>query len=247
MIDFDDIWNYFCKFCLIVVSLLIINSLIGDFVFRVQYSFPKASQISKADINIQQDPIQKDINNSKYIKVYGDKNKYYLKPQAQYSLSGLVVAKNSNFWFRDVMRSTFDDICLIDFGIAWGDLASDKDKLYKYWKFKSKKTLGQSRQLEWRSKMPLNQTPWTMDYINSHISHTHMIPANANVMGGLLKIKKNDYVKLDGYLVDIYSEDFQIIAQTSLSRFDTNPTSRGYGACEDMYVKSVQIGNKIYR
>lgn len=247
MFDFDVIWKIFCKFCMIAVSLLVLNSLIGDMLFRVQYSFPKVSETTQNVINILQDPIQKEIPNSNYIKVKGDKNKYYINPQAEYSISGLVIAKNNNFWFRDVMRNSFDDVCLIDFGISWGDLASDRNKLYKYWKFKSKKTLGESRQLEWRSKMPLNQTPWSMDYINSHVSHTHMIPANANVMGGLLKIKKNDYIKLDGYLVDIYSEDFQIIAKTSLSRSDTNPTSRGSGACEDMYVKSVQIGNKIYR
>ena len=66
-------------------------------------------------------------------------------------------------------------------------------------------------------------------------------------MGGLLHIKKNDIVKIDGYLVDIYTEKSETVALTSLSRFDTNASSRGYGACEDMYVKQVQIGNKIYR
>ena len=211
-----------------------------------QYSFPKVSEITENVIKTQQDPIQKEITDSKYIKVKGEKNKYFINPQAKYSISGLVVAKNNNFWFRDVMRSDFDDICLIDFGIVWGNLARDKNELYKYWKFKSKKTLGQSRQLEWRSKCSLNQQPWTLDYFNSHVAHTHMIPANTNVMAALLKIKKNDYIKLDGYLVDIYDKDFQIIAKTSLSRYDTNPTSRGYGACENMYVKSVQIGDKIY-
>ena len=74
-----------------------------------------------------------------------------------------------------------------------------------------------------------------------------MIPANPNVMGGLLTIKKNDVVKIDGYLVDIYDGKGNIIARTSLSRSDTNASSRGYGACEDMYVKSVQVGTKIYR
>ena len=89
--------------------------------------------------------------------------------------------------------------------------------------------------------------PWSLSYVNSHISHTHLIPANPNVMGGLLSIKKNDIVNLRGYLVDIYTDKGETVALTSLSRYDKDTTSRGYGACEDMYVKQVQIGNKIYR
>ena len=135
----------------------------------------------------------------------------------------------------------------MDIGIVWGDLAKDKHKLHKYWKFKSHKTLGQSRRLEWQSKVPYNEMYWELNYVNSHISHTHLIPANPNVMGALLTIKKNDIVKLDGYLVDIYTDKSETVAKTSMSRTDTDPTSRGYGACEDMYVKLVQIGNKIYK
>ena len=123
----------------------------------------------------------------------------------------------------------------------------DKKELYRHWKFKSYKSLGQSRQLEWRSKPPYSDTHWDLGYVSSHVSHNHIIPANANVMGGLLKIKKNDIVKIDGYLVDIYTEKGDVLGKSSLSRTDTDATSRGYGACEEMYVKQVQIGNKIYK
>ncbi len=245
--EFDDIWNLFCKFCLIVFILICINSLIGDFLFRCKYSFPHVSAITEEEINVLNEPIQTNLAHSNGIPVYGEKNKYSLLPQAKYSISGRVVAKNSNFWFRDIMRSTFDDVCLIDFGIVWGDLAPDKKRLHKHMKFKSHKTLGQARSLEWRTKPPYNEVPWDFNYMSSHLSHTHMIPANANIMGGLLKIKKDDIVKIDGYLVDIYDSRAQIIARTSMSRSDTNASSRGSGACEDLYVKQVQIGNKIYK
>lgn len=243
----ENIWDYFCKGCLIFVIFVILNSFLGDIKFKSKYSFPKVSQISQQKINTNQDPIQIDLKDAKYIKAYGEKDIYALKPMAEYSISGLVVTKNTNFWLRDVMRSTFDDICLADIGIVWGDLAQDKKELYKYWKFKSYKSLGQSRRLEWRSKTKINELPWEMDFVNTHISHTHLIPANPNVMGGILKIKKNDIVKLDGYLVDIYTDKGELVARTSMSRSDTDPTSRGYGACEDMYVKQVQVGNKIYK
>ena len=245
--DFEKIWNWFCKFSLIAFILICINSMLGDMIFRIQYSFPQITETTDNIINVTNEPEQNMIKDKELVSVYGEKNKYVLDLQAEYSISGLVVAKNSNFWFRDIMRSTFDDVCLIDFGIVWGDLATNKNRLYKHMKFKSHKTLGQARSLEWRTKPPYNEVPWDFDYMASHLAHTHMIPANSNIMGALLKVKKDDYVKLDGYLVDIYKDNGQIVAKTSLSRYDNNATSRGYGACEDMYVKSVQIGNKIYR
>lgn len=244
--DFNTLWNWFCKLCLIAVILIFINSILGDILFRIKYSFPKISGTTQEIIDTTKNPVQNNLNNAEYIKAYGEKGIYALLPQAEYSISGMVVTKNTNFWFRDIMRNKFDDICLMDLGIVWGDLANDRKKLYKNWKFKSHKTLGQSRRLEWRSRPPHN-SPWALSYVSSHISHTHIIPANYNVMGGLLSIKKNDIVKLDGFLVDIYTDKSQLIARTSMSRTDIDPTSRGSGACEDMYVKQVQIGNKIYK
>lgn len=245
--DLSKIWDLFCKLCLIILILMIFNSILGDILFRIKYSYPKLSSTSTQTINTKDAPIQKDLKQEKYIKAYGEKNIYALKLQSEYSISGLVVSKNTNFWLRDVMRNNFDDICLMDIGIVWGDLAQNKNRLHKYWKFKSHKTLGQSRRLEWRSKVPYEEMYWDLSFVNSHISHTHLIPANPNVMGGLLQIKKNDIVKLDGYLVDIYTDKSETVALTSMSRYDTDTSSRGYGACEDMYVKQVQIGDKIYK
>ena len=243
----DKLIEWFCRLSLIALILIFLNSMIGDMIFRFQYAFPKVTTTSNAKIKVLQDPIQVDLDGRQYIKAYGEKNKYALNLQAEYSLSGLVVAKNTNFWFRDIMRSKFDDIALLDLGIVWGDLARDKNLLYKNVKFKSTKTLGQARSLEYRTRVTLDKLPWSFSYVETHLSHTHMIPANANVMGALLKIKKNDIVKLDGYLVDIYTDKSEIVAKTSLSRSDKNSTSRGYGACEDMYVKQVQIGKDIYK
>lgn len=239
----DKIWELFCKFSIIALILMMFNSILGDILFRVKYSFPKVSQITNEIINPFPEPVQIDIIDGKYIKYRGDHGLYALKPQAKYSISALVTAKNNNFWFRDIMRSKFDDVALLDLGLVWGELASDKKALYKHIKFSSKKTIGQARVLHYRWD---GESPWDNSYITSHIAHTHMIPANPNVMGGLLQIKKNNVVKIDGYLVDIYTDKSELIAYTSLSRYDTNATSRGSGACEDMYVTRLQIGNKIY-
>ena len=244
--DTKTIFDLFCKLCLIIFILMCMNSLVGDAFFRIKYSFPEVSHKTDKIINTYNEPIQIDIKDKKYMKARGEKDVYALEPQAEYSLSGLVVAKNSNFWFRDIMRSKFDDLCLIDFGIVWGEL-SNPNIVYNYLTFKSKKTLGQSRTLYVNGKNNFNESNWSVDYVNTHLSHTHMIPANTNIMAALLTIKKNDIVKIDGYLVDIYSGKGETIAKTSLSRCDTNPTSRGYGACEVMLVKQVQIDDRVYK
>jgi hypothetical protein len=238
-------WNWFCKISLITLILICFNSILGDLLFRIKYSFPKVSSVVEQTIDVSNDPIQIDLNNAKYMKYHGEKGLYAIQPQAEYSISGLVTAKNNNFWLRDIMRNNFDDVALLDLGIAWGDLATDKKELHKHIKFKSSKTLGQARRLTYR--WDGNSTPWDASYINSHISHTHMIPANPNVMGGLLQIKIDDIVKIDGYLVDIYTTKSELVAHTSMSRTDTDATSRGSGSCEDLYVTQVQIGNKVYK
>ena len=180
-------FNWFGKISLIALIIIVFNSMLGDLLFRVKYSFPKASSIEHV-IDISKEPIQINLQDAKYIKYRGEKGLYALKPQAEYSISALVTAKNSNFWFRDIMRGKFDDVALLDLGLVWGDLAQDKKELYRHIKFSSKKTLGQARILYYRWD---GTSPWGKSYITSHIAHTHMIPANPNVMGGLLQIKKN--------------------------------------------------------
>ncbi len=234
------------KLSITICLIAFLNSIIGDMKFKSQYSYAEIKSFSKQNIDTLTDPLQKNITNPKYIKHKGEKNVYALLPQAEYSLSGYVVAVNTNFWLRNIMRNNFDEIALIDIGIVWGELAKSPELLKKHIKFKSYKTLGSARSLNWRYKKLEHETPWNIEYAKSHIAHTHIIPANTNVMSALLKIKKGSIVKLDGYLVDIYTDKSVTTIKTSLSRYDTNPTSRGNGACEIMYVTQVQIKDKIY-
>lgn len=239
--------EFFCYIALLIFLLITLYSLLGDIGFRFKYSHPKVSGITETKMDTNKEPVQIEVNDEKFRKVQGEKKLHAVKVMAKYSITGMVVAKNQNFWFRGIMRNNFDDIALIDYGIVWGEIA-DKNLIKKHFKFKSTKTLGEARQLSFRWQ---NLTQGS-SYINSHVAHTHIIPANANVMGALLKVKKYDIVRLDGYLVDIYDpKTSQRYAMTSLSRSDTNATSRGHnqggGACEIMYVSRVQIENKIYK
>lgn len=251
--EISDFFDLFGKICLILVIFIVCNSMLDDLLFRVRYSFPTVSTIVKTPIDTSNDPMQLPLSsiNNKISKKGPDNNKIYtLTKVAQYSISGMVVAKNTNFWFRGINRSDFDGIALMDVGLVWGDLA-DKNAVKRNIVFKSKKTLGSARVLYTKLK---NSKEFSFDYVLSHSSHTHLIPANANVMSALLKMKKYTNVKLDGYLVDITYENGKT-AYTSDSRTDNNASSRGLqtlnsaggGACENMYVESVQIDGKIYK
>lgn len=172
------------------------------------------------------------------VKTLDETSEVKLIPMAEYSISGRTVAINHTFTF---FRNKFDNVALIDIGLVWGNL-SPTEFIKKYLKFDSQKIyLTGSRRLatEWKS-----DTPLPPEYIQSHLSHTHIIPANSNILSALLKLKIYDLVKMDGLLVDIYTQKMHIAG--SLSRNDSNETSRGNGACEIMYVKKVQIGDRIY-
>ena len=237
-----------CYICTIIMSLLLFNSLMGDLFFKLRHLNPKPTNTTQEILSVAEDPVQVMLTKDEATTISRrtDKNRVFnLLPQAKYSITGMLVAKNTNFFLRDVLHSDFDEICLIDFGLVWGEIASKK-YVQNNLKFKSVKTLGFARQLEYRAKN-FNTLPHSWKYIKTHLSHTHLIPANSNVTKALMSVKKYQVVKLEGYLVDIYKENGDTVALTSLSRFDENSTSRGYGACEDMFVTSVQIGNKIYK
>lgn len=228
--------------------LLIFHSMMGDVFFKLRHLNPKVSATTTEVLSALNEPVQINLKKDEQIPIRKKTDKrqiFELRPQAEYSLTGLVVARNTNFFLRDVLRSDFDEICIMDFGIVWGEIATKKyvqDNIH----FKSVKTLGFARQLQFKAKN-FNTLPHSWTYIYTHVGHTHMIPANSNITKALMKVKKYDIVKLDGYLVDIYKENGKTVALTSLSRGDKDSTSRGYGACEDMYVTQVQLNGKIYR
>ena len=243
-----DYFELFCKLAFIIMAAILAYSFFFTAKFKLTHLYPILTEYTSIQPDIKAEPIQIDYKKPKHNKITGDRgNKYDLEYVAKYSISGLTTATNTNFWLRGSMRNQFDEVALYDIGLVWGDLA-DLDLIKKYnISFKSVKTLGFARQLQPRIKGYNRTFPLSMAYFDSHLSHTHVIPANDNIMSALLTIKKYDKVKLDGYLTDIVNSDGRTIARTSMSRTDTNPTSRGFGACEVMYVTSVQIDKKVYK
>ena len=77
------------------------------------------------------------------------------------------------------------------------------------------------------------------------MANTHLIPASDNIRKAMRFARKGDTVKLDGYLVNVEALKDGTIKSTWHS--STSREDKGNGACEILYVKNLQIGDRIYR
>ncbi len=237
------------RICIIIAIVLIIifRGWIG---YWIKFGVAIPSGTTFKSINVKEEPIQIDYTKEEQVKktfTYKSlitNSKMTIIPQAHYILQGQTVAYNHDFLF---ISDFFDSAALYDIGTSWGDLA-DKKIFKRYFSTYSQKVERTgSRRLNWSWS---RNTPFSQDYIISHIAHSHIIPANRNIMAAFLKIKEWDNVKIEGELVDMKyttSSGRTIEYHTSLSRTDTDETSRGNGACETIYVTKIQIGNLIYK
>ena len=240
-----------------VEKILILIFFMFVFIFKgwigywLRFGVAIPSEYTMAPIDVQADPVQTNYTPEQieektfnYVTLINQYN-IIIKPQAHYELSGSVAAKNYGFVF---VGGFFDSAALYDLGATWGKLA-DKRFYNKYLRCYSDKTyVTGARTLYTRYKR--YPAPVSDEYIGSHFSHSHIIPANRNVMAAMLKLKNWDKVKIEGELVDIDykpSNGYVQHYKTSLSRTDSYDTSRGYGSCETIYVTKVQIGRRVYK
>ena len=121
------------------------------------------------------------------------------------------------------------DLCL-----AWGDVGT---KNLDAW-------LSFSQDMRWYHFRLKRDAPVSVPYVTDHTANTHLIYANDNLKKAVSRLKKNDVVRLRGYLVTLQGtyKGSKIFWNSSLSRVDT-----GNGACELMYLESMKIGDRLYQ
>ena len=144
---------------------------------------------------------------------------------ASYELSGRVVDVQNYYG-----SSLQNELSPLDVGISWGFLAEDNDKVT--W------TSNGTRFLKWRTQ----DMTWYNEHggekgIGKYWSNNHLIPSDKTVEKLIKSIRKDDYVKIEGYLVNVRydgpnGEWFKW--NSSTTRNDT-----GDGACEVIYVTNV--------
>lgn len=145
--------------------------------------------------------------------------------KAEYSISGRVVGIHTYF----LPISIENNLSPKDIGISWGFLARDENHKNVKWSTWAKRgLLYKVDDIQWLKSIG------GLERVSSSCSNNHIIPSNDNIKKLILKIKKDDYVKLNGYLVDVYSSDGRFKWTTSTTRTDVG------NSCEILYVMEVK-------
>jgi hypothetical protein len=179
------------------------------------FSQNRPIEISRTGMLIAHEPVQAAVRTSPRLTL----DRYRVEPLAAYTIEARVLGTERYRFGREA------EISPVDFAVGWGAM-SDSAVLQQI-------DITQSgRFYFWR----VQQFPIPQQEIESHSANMHMIPANAAVARTLEKVRPGHIVRLRGYLVAISADDgWQW--RSSLSRTDT-----GNGACELMWVESVEFG-----
>lgn len=228
-------WLYFFVFLILMGSYWVISS---------SYTFKKYNnyQIASGFIDVSQEPLQKEVKEEEFIRYYylkGEKYKIVVLPLYVYDISAKVVGVRKWRDWEEQDCPILKEIFPVDIGLVWGKVA--EGKYSKYIKFYHTPA---SRFLHWKYKFPSGAESLNQRYIAQHFSNNHIFPANDTLKWVIKRIKKGDWVKIEGYLIqmNIYKDGnkFYTISSSS-SRQDA-----WGGACELIYVKRIRINNRIY-
>ena len=198
--------------------------LLGVFLILVWSSFRVNKPEEKVEsLNDISEPIQTDTNGSALKIIDGKEVK--INYVASYELSGRVVDVQNYYG-----SSLQNELSPLDVGISWGFLAEDNDKVT--W------TSNGTRFLKWRTQ----DMTWYNEHggekgIGKYWSNNHLIPSDKTVEKLIKSIRKDDYVKIEGYLVNVRYDGPNgewYKWNSSTTRNDT-----GDGACEVIYVTNV--------
>lgn len=138
---------------------------------------------------------------------------------AEYTIEAVIKSKKK---YTDYSSQ----IAQYDVALAWGDL--NQEDINEHIKYSQS---GRWYYYNWDAGSLVSGT-----YIAEHSSNVHLISKDSSVFKEIKKLDVNDHIKLTGYLVNVTFESG--VWRSSLTRTDT-----GDGACELMYVNTVELLN----
>lgn len=205
-----------CIIMVLATILLVFNTITA----------PSYQTIDNATIDISKDPIQSERTEDIVPPITLGGYKHTFVPLAEYTISAMVVST------RRYRKGFMSKLSPYDYALIWGRVPDylpyiEFDQIVRFCLFRAKK-------------------PEMVDlpYIATHMSNNHLIPSNDKVRKALAIARKDDLVIIDGYLVNVMSQDKNNnfgYWNSSISRKDT-----GNGACEIIYVKSLRINDRLY-
>lgn len=151
-------------------------------------------------------------------------NTHTMLLRAEYSISGRVVN------IQNYMPNTpINKISPLDFGISWGFLASNEHYQNISWYSRSNRTLYHySNNSSWLESVGGEKN------ISTYFSHNHLVPENEKIKNLLSLVETNDFIKIDGYLIDVNTVNAD--GSTGYWYGSTIRTDHG---CEIIYVTAI--------
>lgn len=215
--------NQKIKNIILIFGILIVLFIM--FFSKIYRNIPKVKVESLENIS---EPIQTDYSDTIYMDVKD--SHFKIDRIAKYEITGRILEVHKFFRSKILSENNFNNLSPLDLGIGWGKL-SPKDSYSDILEFYS---LG-SRFLYFKIN---DISKISVDEVSNSFSNNHIIPANKKIEKQALKIRKNDYVKIEGYLVNVYQtiDNKNFYWTTSTSRNDT-----GDGACEIIYVTNITL------
>ncbi|HUL60061.1 MAG TPA: hypothetical protein VLU43_12325 [Anaeromyxobacteraceae bacterium] len=171
------------------------------------------------------EPIQVSVAGARPIELEVKRHQVRLTPRATYAITGYAAETS-----RELLDE-WDFVIPMDVALVWGPVADPA--VLSHLKFHLS---GRYVSYWYDGEVP----PRVVAQLNSHIANNHLVPADGDVAGALARIHVGDLVTLRGKLVDVEIRDPDgrevFRSRTSLTRDDV-----GSGACEQVYVESVEV------
>jgi len=165
-------------------------------------------------------PIQKQLIPQENMLYEGKNKEVNITLLAKYTIKAVVKSK------KNYNSDSGAIVSPMDLALAWGDLNKKEiDKKITY-----------SQRGRWYYYRTSNTSVVSVKDIGTQSANTHIIPSNEKVLKQLKKIRKNDLIELQGYLVSVEIYKGQPAWTSSLTREDI-----GNHACEIMYVTNVKV------
>jgi len=164
------------------------------------------------------DPVQSTLSQSEQVIHQGRKGPVTLEKLASYQITAAVKSR------KDYATDYPAQVSPLDLALAWGEL--NKPEVNDHVQYSQS---GRWYYFRYDANASVDQA-----YIYQHSANVHLIPESKRIERQLKRIRTNDLVQLEGYLVRVQFETGSWTS--SLSRQDT-----GDGSCEILYVTSVRI------
>ena len=154
---------------------------------------------------------------------------FKIKKIAKYSISGRVVNVQDYLGY-----DAFNRFSPRDFGLAYG-LYANKDNTKGIFFYSL-----HDRFLHWHM-FGGNKVSELGGYnrFALSVSNNHIIPSDKKVSKLMYKVKRNDYIRVEGFLASVYYDNNKDQVSKSLWTSSTQRNDTGNGACEIILVKNI--------